>query len=84
MKSLPYDEEEMQRDKEFVIKKLDMTNEEFENIWKQKNKHYWDYPSYMPLFQKYFKLSKTFLRKFFPTPPTIIVEKQIRRNEDTN
>ena len=78
MKHSPYDEDQMERDKEFVIKKLDLSKDEFEHIWKQENKYYWDYPSYMPLFEKYFKLSKTFLRYFFPTPPTILVEKENR------
>lgn len=78
MKYPPYDEDQMERDKEFVIKKLDLSSEEFSRIWNQENKHYWDYPSYMHLFEKYFKLSKTFLRYFFPTPPTILVEKENR------
>jgi N-acetyl sugar amidotransferase len=78
MKHPPYDVDQMERDKEFVIKKLDLSKDEFEHIWKQENKYYWDYPSYMPLFEKYFKLSKTFLRYFFPTPPTILVEKENR------
>jgi hypothetical protein len=78
VKHPPYDIDLMETDKEFVIKKLDLSKAEFESIWNQKNNYYWDYPSYMPLFQKYFKLSNTFLRYFFPTPPTILVEKQIR------
>jgi N-acetyl sugar amidotransferase len=78
IKHSPYDPDQMERDKEYIIKKLDLSKEDFDVIWKQKNKYYWDYPSYMPLFKKYFKLSKTFLKYFFPTPPTIIVEKQSR------
>lgn len=84
MKHPPYDEDQMERDKEFVIKKLDLSKDEFEHIWNQKNKYYWDYPSYMPLFQKYFKLSKTFLRYFFPTPPTILIEKENREDANSN
>ena len=84
MKHPPYDEDLMKRDKEYIIKKLDFSGEEFDRIWKQENKHYWDYPSYMPLLQKYLKLSTTFLRKFFPTPPTILIERQTRKNENTN
>jgi hypothetical protein len=83
MKHPPYDEDLMKRDKEYIIKKLDFSGEEFDRIWKQENKHYWDYPSYMPLLQKYLKLSTTFLRKFFPTPPTILIERQTRKNENT-
>ena len=68
----------MERDKEYVIKKLDLTEDEFDLIWNQKNKYYWDYPSYMPIFQKYFKLSKLLLRFIFPDSPTIVIEKQSR------
>lgn len=78
MKHPPYDEDLMGRDKEYIIKKLDLPNEEFDRIWNQENKYYWDYPSYMPLFQKYLRLSTIFLRKFFPTPPTILIEKENR------
>ncbi len=74
----PYDPDQMERDKDYIIKKLDLLKEDFNIIWNHENKYYWHYPSYMPLFQKYFKLSKTFLKYFFPTPPTIIVEKQNR------
>jgi N-acetyl sugar amidotransferase len=78
LKQPPYDTDQMERDKEFVIKKLSLTKEEFDYSWNQENKYYWDYPSYMPLFEKYFKLSRPFLRYFFPTPPTILVEKENR------
>ena len=78
IKHPPYDLDQMERDKEYIIKKLDFLNEEFNHLWNQKNKYYWDYPSYMPLFKKYLNLSKTFLRYFFPTPPTIIVERSAR------
>lgn len=78
MKQPPYDEDLMERDKEYIIKKLDLSKEEFDRIWYQENKYYWDYPSYMPLFQKYLKLSTTVLRKFFPTPPTILIEQENR------
>lgn len=84
MKHPPYDTDQMERDKEFVLKKLNLSREKFESIWNQKNKYYWDYPSYMPLFQTYFKLSKPFIRHFFPTPPTITIENQIRKNENSD
>lgn len=78
MRHPPYDEDLMKRDKEYILKKLDLSKEEFSTIWNQNNKNYGDYPSYIPLIEKSFKLSKTFLRLFFPTPPTILIEKEIR------
>ncbi len=84
MRKPPYDPDDMERDREFVIKKLDLTNEEFQRIWNQKNKYYWDYPSFMPLFKKFYKSSERFLKFFYSTPPTILVEKDIREDENTN
>jgi hypothetical protein len=78
LKNPPYDPDLIERDKEYVLKKLDLSKEEFKDIWDNDNKYYWDYPSYMPILQKYFKLSKSFLRYFFPTPPTILIEKENR------
>ena len=84
MRKPPYDPDDMERDREFVIKKLDLTNEEFQRIWNQKNKYYWDYPSYMPLFKKFYKSSERFLKFFYSTPPSILVEKDIREDENSN
>lgn len=84
VKNPAYDKDDMERDKEYIIKKLDFSSKQFDDIWKADNKHYWDYPSYMPLFQKYLYLSTTILKKFFPTPPTIIIERQTRKDENIN
>lgn len=40
------DEEQMERDREFVIKKLGFSPAEFETIMTAKPKGFWDYPSY--------------------------------------
>ena len=48
LKQDPYDPDEMQYDKEYVLKKIEMTNEEFEEYFSSPNKYYYDYPSYMP------------------------------------
>ena len=79
MRQPPYDPDEMERDKDYVLKKVEISENEFEKIWKKKNNFYWDYPSYIPLFHKYLKISSTLLGKFFPTPPTILVEQQYRK-----
>jgi N-acetyl sugar amidotransferase len=84
IKHPPYDLNQMEMDKDYVIKKLELSNEVFDRIWRSKNHYYWDYPSYMPIFQKYFTLSKSFLRYFFPTPPTILIETENRLNEKSN
>ena len=80
IKHAAYDIDQMEKDREYIIKKLDLTKEEFDFIWNKQNNFYWNYPSYMPLLEKYFKISNSLLRYFFPTPPTILVEKQIKKN----
>ena len=79
MRQPPYDADQMERDKVYVLKKVEISENEFEKIWKKKNNFYWDYPSYIPLFHNYLKISSALLGKFFPTPPTILVEKQYRK-----
>ena len=41
-----YNEEQMQSDREFVLKKLGLSDSEFEKIIALPSKTYWDYPSY--------------------------------------
>jgi hypothetical protein len=79
IKEPPYDVEQMERDKEFVMKKLDFSKEEFSRLWDQDLKYYKDYPSYMPILNNYFKLSKSILRFVFPFVPSIFAEKQNRQ-----
>lgn len=78
LKKAPHDLDQMERDKEYVLKKINMSKTEFDIIWNQKNQYYWDYPSYMPFYKLFFKLSNNVLKYFFSTPPTIVVEKQNR------
>jgi len=78
MKYPPYDAEQMERDKEYVIKKLELTQQDFDLLWNQENKYYWDYPSYMPIFEKYLNYSESILKYIFPAPPTTIIERRNR------
>jgi N-acetyl sugar amidotransferase len=48
-----YPNELQEEDKEFVIKKLEISNEEFEKIMRQPPKNFWEYPSYKKIFHKY-------------------------------
>lgn len=42
-----------EQDKEFVIKKLEISKEEFEQMMRLQPKSFWDYPSYKKIFHKY-------------------------------
>jgi len=48
-----YTWELQQQDKEFVIKKLGISGEEFERIMNQPPKSFWDYPSYKKIFYRF-------------------------------
>lgn len=78
IKKPPYDPVQIERDKEYVLKKLDFTNPQFLEILKYKNKFYWDYPSYAPLIEKYSRRVKPLIKYIYPAAPTIFVEKQFR------
>lgn len=69
----PYDIEQMERDKKTVIKKLDLTEEEFMNIWSQENKTFRDYPSHYDLFMKNKNLIRKYSHYVMPTKPKMII-----------
>ena len=78
LKQDPYNPDEMQYDKDYVLKKLEITNEEFEEYLSRPNKYYYDYPSYMPLLKTFNKLSITGMKKILPFTPSIFIESQNR------
>ena len=58
-----YPKEELNRDKEYIIKKLGFTNEEFEDIMKAPIKSHLDYPSDWHRYQMILNIIKIFKRK---------------------
>jgi N-acetyl sugar amidotransferase len=65
----PYDPNLMEEDKNYVIKKLGITPEQFEDIWKAPNRTIYDYPSYLPLFNKYLKHALFIFKYILPFKP---------------
>jgi hypothetical protein len=74
----PYDPEQMEKDKDYVIKKLELSNEEFDSIWSAENKNFTHYPSYMPLIERYIKPIGKYISFLLPYTPTMLIEKKIR------
>lgn len=70
----PYDSETMELDKEYVIKKLNISNSEFDRIWNLPNKYYFDYPTYRNLISRNPKLFKFFITKILPFKPMMMYE----------
>lgn len=46
LEKLPYDKENIDRDIEYFLDKMEITREEFDKIMAEKPKSFWDYPSY--------------------------------------
>lgn len=76
-----YDLETRDQMLEYVIKKLDLTQDEFNLILKSENKTFKDYPSYDILFNKLLKFSKPFLNLIFLHKPQSIFQYEIRNKE---
>jgi len=81
IKSEPYDKSQMEADKNYVIKKLGLTTEEFEKMWNNENKSVYDFPSYLGLINKFSKIIKPILMKVYKQPPTFLYQMD-ERNKD--
>lgn len=68
IKKPPYDTVQLKIDKEFVIKKLDLTDQQFEEYMKQPNRSHLEFDSYETglyiKYQKFISLIKPFLKVF--------------------
>jgi N-acetyl sugar amidotransferase len=78
LKQDQYKANEMQYDKEYVLKKIEMTDKEFEECISRPNKFYFNYPSYMFLLKTFDNLSISGIKKVLPFTPSIFIERQSR------
>ncbi len=76
----PYDERQMELDKEYTIKKLGLSKEQFEKYWQQDNKMFTDYPSSKDFLEKVAKIIKPFVHLIFPQMPAYFVQMEVRNN----
>jgi len=67
----PYSDECINAELTYVLKKLKLSREEFDIIFKSENKYFYDYPSYYQFFKKYAKPGKWFAQKIFGFKPGI-------------
>jgi N-acetyl sugar amidotransferase len=75
----PYPIDIVEEDTSYILKKLDLSQEEFDKIWKSENKLYKDYPSYFPLFEKYAKLIIPVATMLTSTKPKTFYEIELRK-----
>jgi len=75
-----YSKDQIDQDKKYVLKKLDLTDREFKRIWDSPNRCVFDFPSYYSFLFKYPRTSK-FLYSFVnSTRPKIFYEMEMRRS----
>ena len=81
LKNPPYDQAQIERAKDYIIGKLDLTQDEFEEIWKKPNKYFMDYPSNYPTIRKYMIFIKPILKYFLHREPKLFTEMEIRNQK---
>lgn len=74
----PFDVDTKEQMLSFVLKKLDISREEFEEIMKLPNKTYKNYPSYDFLFTRLMKFSKPILSRIFIHKPQSLFQYEMR------
>ena len=78
----PYDIAQMERDKEFTIKKLGLTNEEFNRLWTGANKSFLDYPSNHPTLERIARFIKPFIKLFLAQMPSYFIQLEVRNRKN--
>lgn len=76
----PYDIEKKEQMIDYVIKKLDITRDEFNNIFNSRNRSFKDFPSYDYLFSKMLKYTKPILKLIFIHKPQSIFQYEMRNS----
>lgn len=74
LSELPYEEERINSDKEYICKKLGFTIDEFDRIVQGENKSILDYPSYFPLYLRFKKFATSVFKYILPFRPMMTYE----------
>ena len=80
----PFDENQINKDIDYILKKLNMTKEEFDNLFKGEKKYFYDYPSYYPLFGKFKKVIFPLMKYFLPNKPLMFYQMESRKKNHNN
>jgi N-acetyl sugar amidotransferase len=83
LKKNPYNYDTIQGDIEYVLKKLDMSFIEFDSLFKGEKKHYYDYPSYYPLYARFKKIIFYLIKYFLPNRPLMFYQMESRQKNKT-
>jgi len=70
----PYDPFQMEEDKEYVIKKLGLSDKEFMDVWNARNKQFLDYPSYYPMYANMKVVTRFLFQYILPFRPMMMYD----------
>jgi N-acetyl sugar amidotransferase len=74
--------EDLERDKNYVIKKLGMSEVEFIQAWETPNKSFTDYPSHHSTIEKIYKLVMPLMKFILPQMPAYFIQMEMREKEN--
>jgi len=74
----PYKNESIESETSFIIKKLEVSKEEFEQIWKSRNHQFSDYPSWYFVIRKFASIIAPFAKLILPVKPKLFYELEQR------
>jgi N-acetyl sugar amidotransferase len=75
----PHDPEQIKRDREYVLKKLGISQEEFSLLLSGPRNSHYDFPSYLPIVRTATGLVSRVVRWVLPWKPTLFFEYEIKR-----
>ena len=78
MKKPSYDTLTIKRDINYVLKKLDLLQDDFDQMMKAPNKYYTDYPSYYPIVQRFSGAAGWMIRRILPYKPMALFQIEMR------
>ena len=81
LKKDPYQINEMEKDRIYIMKKLDLDEDEYQRIWSSPNKNYTDYPSHFKVLERLQWFSGPILKLIYPTKPMAFIEMSERKKK---
>ena len=78
----PYNKTKMIADREFIFKKLELSQEDFDKIWNAENKSIFDYPSNYNLIKNLSGLINTFYKYILPYKPLSLIQDKHRESNE--
>ena len=77
----PVNENKYKTNKDYVLKKLEISQNEYNKIWNSPNKSIYDYPSYLDIFSKYYSMFKPFIKIIYKQTPTFLFQLEQRKKK---